>query len=153
MANTERACEIYEGICRVLDSKNWRYTRKDEDLSIILTVNGDDLAMDLIIMTDAERELVRIVSPLPFAMNEDKRIEGAIATCAITYKLADGSFDYDLDTGKIYFRLTSSFRGGCNIGDKLLEYMVDISLYTIDKYNDQLMALNKGYVKVESFFE
>ena len=152
MSNNERASNIYNGICEVLDGKGWRYTKKEDQYVIILSVTGQDLEMDLIIKVDDDRELVSIVSPMSFAMSEDKLIEGAIATCAATYKLADGSFDYDIHTGKIYFRLTSTYRG-CEIGEGLLEYMVDVSLSTIDRYNDKFMALNKGYINIDSFFE
>ena len=152
MSNNERAMKIYGDICDVLDAKGWNYTRRDDDLAIVLSVRGNDLEMDLLIRVDSERQLVSIVSPMPFAMSDEKRIDGAIATCAATYKLADGSFDYDVTSGKIYFRLTSTYRG-CDIGEGLLEYMVDVSLSTIDVYNDKFMALNKGYIDIKSFFE
>ena len=147
-----RALKIYGDICDVLDGKGWRYTKKEENLVIVITVHGEDLEMSLVIKVDADRELVSIVSPMPFTMDENKRVEGAIATCAATYTLADGSFDYDLMSGKIYFRLTSTYRG-CDIGEGLLEYMIDVSLSTIDNYNDKFMALNKGYIGVEAFFD
>ena len=152
MSNNERAMKIYGDICDVLDAKGWNYTRRENDLAIVLSVRGNDLEMDLLIRVDSERQLVSIVSPMPFAMSDEKRIDGAIATCAATYKLADGSFDYDVNSGKIYFRLTSTYRG-CDIGEGLLEYMVDVSLSTIDVYNDKFMALNKGYIDIKSFFE
>jgi hypothetical protein len=151
MAN-ERSIKIYKDICSVLDGKGWNYSRKDDKLTIVLSVRGDDLEMGLVIEVDDERQLVRVVSPMPFEMSENKRIEGAIATCAATYTLADGSFDYDLMRGKIYFRLTSSYRG-CDIGEGMLDYMVDVSLSTIDRYNDKFMALNKGYINVTDFFD
>lgn len=151
MAN-ERSIKIYKDICSVLDGKGWKYSRKDDKLTIVLSVRGDDLEMGLVIEVDDDRQLVRIVSPMPFEMSENKRIEGAIATCAATYTLADGSFDYDLMRGKIYFRLTSSYRG-CDIGEGMLDYMVDVSLSTIDRYNDKFMALNKGYINVTDFFD
>ena len=152
MSNNERAMKIYGDICDVLDAKGWNYTRREDSLAIVLSVRGNDLEMDLLIRVDSERQLVSIVSPMPFAMSDEKRIDGAIATCAATYKLADGSFDYDVNSGKIYFRLTSTYRG-CDIGEGLLEYMVDVSLSTIDVYNDKFMALNKGYIDIKSFFE
>ena len=152
MSNNERAMKIYGDICDVLDAKGWNYTKREDSLAIVLSVRGNDLEMDLLIRVDSERQLVSIVSPMPFAMSDEKRIDGAIATCAATYKLADGSFDYDVTSGKIYFRLTSTYRG-CDIGEGLLEYMVDVSLSTIDVYNDKFMALNKGYIDIKSFFE
>ena len=108
--------------------------------------------MNFLIIIDAERQLVRLLSLLPFQMNSDKRVEGALATCIINYLLADGSFDFDLDEGHIMFRLTASFRESL-LGEELFKYMVSIACHTIDKYNDQLSDLNDGKISLEQFLE
>lgn len=70
-------------------------------------VQGDDLPMQFILIVDGERQLIRLLSPMPYAMSEDKRIGGALATCAASYSMPDGSFDYDLSDGSIIFRMTA----------------------------------------------
>lgn len=72
--------------------------------------DGDDITKDFIILVDGERQLVRVMLPMHFNVTEDKRVEGAIATCMVNYRLSDGSFDYDVTGGKIAFRMTASFR-------------------------------------------
>jgi hypothetical protein len=78
--------------------------------------------MQFIIFVDVDRQLLRLLSPLPFDMVEDKRIDGAIATCHATYGLRDGSFDYDLSNGRISFRMTSAFLDN-DIPVSVLQYM------------------------------
>ncbi len=146
------AREAYNTLCRSLDNIGWTYKRMDDELKIMFGVGGDDIPMNLLIIIDADRQLVRLLSLLPFQMNQDKRVEGAVATCIINYLLADGSFDFDLDEGHIMFRLTASFRESL-LGEELFKYMVSISCFTIDKYNDQLSDLNDGKITLEDFIK
>ena len=77
-------------------------------------------------------------------------MEGAIATCAASYGLADGSFDYDLSDGQITFRMTASFRES-EIGEELLQYMVSCACVTVDEYNDKFLAIDKGLISIDDF--
>ena len=146
------AREAYNTLCRTLDNIGWTYKRMDDELKLMFGVGGDDIPMNFLIIIDADRQLVRLLSLLPFQMNSDKRVEGAIATCIINYVLADGSFDFDLDEGHIMFRLTASFRESL-LGEELFKYMVSIACHTIDKYNDQLCDLNDGKISLEDFMK
>ena len=150
--NYIHAKDAYNTLCTALDNIGWKYKRMDDELKIMFGVNGDDLAMNFLIIVDADRQLVRLLSLLPFKMDENKRVEGAIATCVVNYLLADGSFDYDLEEGNILFRLTSSFRESL-LSQELFHYMVSVSCHTIDKYNDQFLALNNGDITITEFIE
>ena len=99
------AKQVYNTICEALDNRDWHYGKEEDELLVHFGVNGDDIPLQFIIVVDAERQLIRLMSPLPFKMSESKRIEGAIATCAASYGMADGSFDYDLSDGKIVFNV------------------------------------------------
>ena len=146
------AQETYNGLCKTLDNMGWKYQTNDSELKIMFGVNGDDLPMSFLIIVDVERQIVRLLSLLPFQMNSDKRVEGAVATCAINYVLADGSFGLDIETGNIFFRLTSSFRSSL-IGEEAFKYMVEVSCHTIDLYNDKLEAINEGRISVADFLQ
>ena len=106
--------------------------------------------MQFILIVDAERQLIRVMSPLPFKMSESKRMEGAIATCAISFGMADGSFDYDFSDGTIVFRMTASFRESL-IGEGLCQYLISCSWSMVDKYNNQFLALDKGIMSITFF--
>ena len=146
------AKEAYNTLCRALDNIGWKYNKIEDELKIMFGVGGEDIPMNFLVIIDAERQLVRLLSLLPFQMKSDKRVEGALATCIINYVLADGSFDFDLDEGHIMFRLTASFRESL-LGEELFKYMVSIACHTIDKYNDQLSDLNDGKISLEQFLE
>ena len=124
--------------------------KDEEKLLVHFGVSGDDIPMQFILVVDAERQLVRLMSPMPYKMSEGKRMEGAIATCAASYGMADGSFDYDLSDGEIVFRMTASFRESL-IGEGLLQYMISCSCAMVDKYNDQFLAIDKGLMSITDF--
>ena len=145
----ELAKQVYQTLCRAIEKREWKYDKNEEELIVNFGVNGDDVPMQFIILVDAERQLM---SPLPFKMSESNRMEGAIAVCAASFALADGSFDYDLSDGTVLFRMTASFRESL-IGEGLFQYLISCSCATIDKYNDQFLALDKGIVSITDFIE
>jgi hypothetical protein len=106
--------------------------------------------MDFILVVDAERQLIRLLSQMPYKISEAKRMEGAIATCVATYAKIDGCFDYDLGTGSIIFRLTASFIES-EIGEGLFQDMISFACAMVDEYNDKFLAIDKGLISIADF--
>ena len=146
----ELAKQVYQTMCDAIDRRNWRYGKDEEKLLVHFGVNGDDIPMQFTLIVDADRQLIRVMSQLPFKMSEDKRMEGAIATCVASYGMADGSFDYDLSNGAIVFRMTASFRDSV-IGEGLFQYLISCSCAMVDKFNDQFLAIDKGLLSIGDF--
>lgn len=150
--NMQLAKRVYQTLCESIERRNWKYGKdEDEDKLIVhFGVNGEDIPMDFVIIVDAGRQLIRLISPLPFKMSESKRMDGAVAVCAASYGMSDGSFDYDLSDGTITFRMTASFRESI-IGEGLFDHMISLSCAIVDDYNDQFLALNKGLMSIKDF--
>lgn len=146
----ELAKQVYQTLCEAIERREWNFGKDEEKLLVHFGVSGDDIPMQFILIVDAERQLIRLMSPMPFKMSESKRMEGAIATCAASFGMADGSFDYDLSDGTIVFRMTASFRESL-IGEGLFQYMISCSCAMVDKYNDQFLAINKGLMSIADF--
>ena len=144
------AKQVYQTLCEAIERREWNFGKDEEKLLVHFGVNGDDIPMQFILIVDAERQLIRVRSPLPFKMSEAKRMEGAIATCAASFGMADGSFDYDLSDGTIVFRMTASFRESL-VGEGLFQYLISCSCAMVDKYNDQFLALDKGIMSITDF--
>lgn len=147
---TKVAKETYQTLLKAIELNGWKCEQNDEKLAIHFGVNGDDLHMDFIIVVDVERQLVRLISRLPFNFNRNKLMEGAIATCVANYSIADGSFDYDIFDGSIYFRMTTSYRSSV-ISHEALMYLVNCAAYTVDKFNDKLLMVNSGAMSLDDF--
>ena len=76
-----RAKFIFDSLRDALDKIEWRYRVEEESLKLVYAVNGDDVNMEFTMSCDVERQLIRLYSVLPFRFPEEKRAEGAIATC------------------------------------------------------------------------
>lgn len=141
---------VFNTLCVAIEKRNWSFKKNEEELSVAFDVNGDDIPMRFIMIIDIERQLIRLFSPMTFSMSEEKRIDGAIATCHATYEVTDGGFDYDLSSGSIMFRMTASFYDS-TIGEELLQYMISNACYYVDEYNDKFLAIDKGFISISDF--
>ena len=91
-----------------------------------------------------------MLSKLPFVIQEDKRIDVALAVSMVNNQLVDGSFDYDITSGKLLYRMTNSFIES-KLSKEVFDYMLFVAFHTIDEYNDKFLMLAKGYISVEQF--
>lgn len=149
-----RAKEIYEAYCRMLDTRDWKYEKDEDNLVIVSGIRGEDLPIKFIIRVNSGMEAVSYHSPLPFNVPEDKRIDAAVMICVANYGLVEGSFDYDIRDGEIVFRLVNSYTGGdTNLSDDLFEEMIMIASNTVDKYNDRFLAVIKGIISLQQFID
>lgn len=147
----KNAKTVFATMCSMFDKNDWRYEKDEEKLTAQFNVSGEDIPMRFVAFIDVDRQLIRVISVLPFKFAEDKRVEGAIATCQANYKIADGSFDYNFDDGTVVFRMTTSFRDSL-ISEDLIGYMIQFSCLIVDKYNDRFLMISKGLLKIEDFF-
>lgn len=148
----KQAKAAYSTLCAMLDAHNWKYEKDEENYAIHCGVQGDDLPMDLSVEVDAERLIVILLSPMPFRVEEAQRKQMAIAVSAANYGMVDGSFDYDYRSGKIIFRMTTSYRESL-IGKELFEYMLFVSCNTIDEYNDKFLMVSKKPMSTDEILE
>ncbi len=148
----EQAKRVFATLCKALDNNDWHYKKDEQKLSVECGAQGEDLPMEFNVRVDADRGLVMLLSLIPFKIQEDKRIEAAIAICAINDRLVDGCFDYDVSDGQIFFRMTNSYIES-NLGEDVFTYLLFCACQTIDEYNDKLLMLSKGIISVEKFLQ
>ena len=144
------ALETFATICQALEENDWKYKKHEEDLVIECGAQGDDLPMELTIKVDARRQFVMLFSRLPFTIQEDKRLDVAVGVSAVNNELADGCFDYDVTTGRMYFRMTNTFMES-KMDQEVFTYMLFCSCQTIDEYNDKFLMLAKGMISLDKF--
>ena len=155
MANEKElklAKEVYKNLAEMLDARDWKYGKDEENFIIYFGVNGDDMNMPFVIFVDSDRQLVRLSSRFPFKVDKDSRVTVAVALNYVNYQLADGSFDFNVGDGTISFRMTSSFRESV-IGAELFSYMVDCTAETVDRYNDKVLALANKEMDIGQFVD
>ncbi len=148
--NLTQAKATFKMLCQALDNNEWHYEKNEEELEIECGAQGEDLPMNLTVKVDAERMIVLLLSHLPFVIQEDKRLDIAIAVSAINNLLVDGCFDYNVASGHMFFRMTNSFLES-TISEDVFSYLLYCSCKTIDEYNDKFLMLAKGMLSIEQF--
>ena len=98
-------------IISTLESQDFNFQKSDEDMRVAFQIETDNLPVVISVVTDFERQLIRIVAGYSIVFPEDKRVDGAIAACVTNRNLVAGGFDYDYESGEIVFRISSSFAG------------------------------------------
>ena len=137
----------------MLEHRKLKYTVQEqtpERTHVKIHFTGEDIPMTLHIILRADRQIVSVLSAMPFFITEAHRDDAAKAVAAANQGLIDGSFDLNLDTGEIRFRLTSCFIGTV-LSEELYSYLMFVSAETIDRYNDRFCDLNTGNMNLERF--
>ena len=116
----KQAQTVYKALCEMLNERDWHYEKDEENLAIKCGAQGDDLPMEIIVEVDRKRQLVSLLSQMPFAVPENRRTALAVAVSQANNGMVDGSFDFDYLSGRIVFRMTSSYRESL-IGKQLFE--------------------------------
>ena len=137
-------------LCRMLDENDWHYQKDEEKLSLECSARGDDLPIALDFRIDTERMLILLISHLPYVIPEDKRLDVAIAVSVANDTLAHGCFDFDMQSGHMFFRMANSFIES-QIGEELFFYLLMAACHTVDDYNDKFLMLGKGMITMEQF--
>lgn len=150
--NIQNAKKVLEQICAIFDARGWTYEKDEDGLELFIRISGMDIPMPSILCIDAERHVIRFLSPLPFTFSEEQRLDGALAACHATYGLADGCFDYTFDKGRITFRLTACYLDR-DVSEELLQYMIDCSCTVVDHFNDKFFALSSGQIDIDEFIK
>lgn len=150
--NLELTKRTYDTLCATLAERQWKFRRDDEKLEIEYVVNGDDMPMRFFIRFDAERALMRVFSPMPLTVKEDKRLEMAVAISMINNRLADGCFEMDITDGELRFRVCSCFCDSV-LSPEVFLYFVQMSIKVVEIYNDKLYMLATGMISLEKFVE
>ena len=146
----KRAQDTFATLCSFLESDGWPFNKDEENLMIETSARGNDLAMPIKVKVRADRQLVLLLSTLPFDIPADKRLEVAAAASIVNYRLVNGTFEFNIQTGKLYFRMTNSFIDS-TLSAEIFKYMLYCSCGTVDDYNDKFEALVKGEIGLDAF--
>lgn len=146
------ANRVYATLCKILKKRNWEYDDDEELLTASFELHGKNVPIMFVVIVDAERQLIRIYSPLSVKFSQENRIDGAAAICYASYGLHNGSFDYDLFDGSIVFRMVTSFKQSL-IGEALIENMISCTCAVVDEYSDKFSALESGIMSIDEFLD
>lgn len=150
MNKKERADGVFRGIVSALNRRDWNFKSDEVERTISFGVRGNDLPVKLRIYVDMEEERIRIVSPMTFKMKEDKRVIGTMAVAVMNYALSVGAFSMNMADGEVVYILSTSYLDS-TLTEDVYESMIDLTVNTVDNYNDRLFAMNMGLLDIDEF--
>ena len=143
---------VYSTICDTLDDMNWTYDKDEENLDIYSGAGTDDYPIDIRINVSPSKALVTVLSEIAVDDNIDTRAAVSVGVSIINNRLVDGNFDYNMADGKMFFRITSSFKSSL-LSKDVFDYMIYIACHTVDEYNDKLIPLSTGEWSFDEFLQ
>jgi hypothetical protein len=108
--------------------------------------------MSFYIFVEAGRGVIRLLSPQPIKVEEGNYAMMAQAVNAINENLVNGCFTLDTTNGMIVWRVTIPYMESL-LSEQVYDYLILISLRTVDDYNDKLLMLNKGLLDLDAFVQ
>ena len=148
----QKSKEIFDGFCEYLKSNDCRFNKDDENLVVFFIIKSDNIEIKFIAKAEVNRETLRIMAMLPVNFGSGKRIDGAMVTTIATSGMANGSFDYDISSGNVMFKISQSFVGS-KISPAVYDYMVDCAMMTIAEYFGKFLAVSEGKMTVPQFMK
>ncbi len=113
---------------------------------------GEDLPMEFVILVDGKRSLIRLFSRQPITVKPEQVPMMAQAVCAVNEILVNGFFSLEAEKGIIRWQVTVPYMESL-ISEEVFDYLILISIHTVDDYNDKFLLLQKGMVSLEAFIK
>ena len=148
--NLHMAQQTYETVCRALDVAGWKFDKNDEELSVDLLMQGENMPIRCLFRVDKERCVLGLYAFTPLTIPEDRRIHVCYAANLINWRIVDGCYDSSPLKEGLLFRVTQSFRG-CEISTVQVEYMTVIACRTVDEYALRFQDLAEGKMELADF--
>ncbi|WP_418818240.1 hypothetical protein [Pseudoruminococcus massiliensis] len=133
------ANRVYGSLLNIVRKNKYDFDDDEEIMTVNFDVKREKNFIPFTITVDAERQLIRLYSPLDVQIDENNRFEACVNICRCSCELDMGSFDYDLYSGSIEFRMATSFNGSL-ISDKQIENMISYTCGVVKKYTDRLCS-------------
>lgn len=133
------ANRVYGSLLNIVRKNKYDFDDDEEIMTVNFDVKREASFIPFTITIDAERQLIRLYSPLDVQIDENNRFESCVNICRCSCELDMGSFDYDLYSGSIEFRMATSFNGSL-ISDKQIENMISYTCGVVKKYTDRLCS-------------
>ena len=133
------ANRVYGSLLNIVRKNKYDFDDDEEIMTENIDVKREKSFIPFTITVDAERQLIRLYSPLDVQIDENNRFEACVNICRCSCELDMGSFDYDLYSGSIEFRMATSFNGSL-ISDKQIENMISYTCGVVKKYTDRLCS-------------
>lgn len=154
MAMKEKLVKVcYENIKKALDKREWTYTQNEEKLLIKFSVYGEDLSSNYYFSISTEKETVTLTAYLPYRTPRNDTNALAQAIAVANSRFYNGVFEFNPKNREVSFRVSTFLLDGMEMSVDAVDYMIDVACDMVDKYDDKLFAVAKGYLSLEKYIE
>lgn len=146
----EAADEIFDTVIRAFEKSGYTVRGIKSLRMIYADISYPGLSSGMIIRVDADEQLISVIIPLTVMFREGTRIDGAVASCAVTDNLIAGGICSDYFSGSACFRITTSFLES-KISERAIAALAEYACEVIKDYNPEFRRLNDGELDVSAF--
>lgn len=148
----KKAEEVYGLLCMALSGRRIKYISDQQTLTVRFPVQGRQYPGELQIRVDPEYEMVVLSAELPFRVKAARRLDMAVAVCALCYKLYIGRLEYDMRKGLVAYKMTDLYFNS-QLSPGFFREMVRTAQKLARRCYRILKALNDGTITVEKFLK
>ena len=141
----------YATMCEALDLQEFKYEKVEDKNMIQLGFQGDQGEILINIHFDVDRCLLSVMNLLPVSFGKEE-VLATIAIAHTNYQLLEGWFLMDPESGKICFKLTSSYYE-TNLDHEHMRYMIALSYEMSNKYAGIFHRLANGTLSLQDYLQ
>ena len=152
MSHSPEDVRVYDLFKKFLTDNGIRFKEDEDALQLEYTVTEDDLPQPTVIRIIEHQDLVQIISPMPFIVPKDKRLDVAVAAAIANDHILNGSFALNFSNGDLRFRVSQSYVD-MELSEEFARYFFSMAVMAIDQYNDLFSRLSMGEMSLQEFIE
>ena len=151
MTKKERADAVYKCLCDYMRGEGYKYQADEANRTVALQLTGADFPMLTTFKVEEEPERTFVYSKMPFEVQKERVVDMVMATTYVNQLLAIGTFCVDIENCVCSFESNESYVGLHGFNKEWAERVVMSAFAAIEKYNDKLYDVNRGYITVRDF--
>ena len=141
---------MFSLIQNVLKEKQADYEADEYRLSLTFRAKHGRKQIPITMLVDAPRQLILVMSWLPFQVRPIRRVDMAVATLYAGSTLSEGKLVYQIFDGSIHYR-TEGIYARSEIGSTYIDHLITSAVVAVEKYSQQLQLLNDGDISLKTF--
>lgn len=144
---------LFDRVAGYLDANDWNYTAHQESNYFVMSCRIKDASVRVVLDVYEADDWCRVLaySTYPVYVPEQKRAAAADALTRINYSIIYGNLEMDLKDGEI--RVRTVVEGETQLGDGMIERVLNSNLNTSDKYFAPIMAIAFGNAAADMIVE
>ncbi len=132
--------DVYKIVQKACEASNFKYQKDDENKTLIMTVQGDDLPITMVASVYPEEELLNVTCGLMFEIPPNKHESVISALNDINSSTLMGSFSLSREKNMIFYQLYQTY-SGTKLSVDTVNKILLIAIGITDRHDGELKKL------------